>query len=77
MIVVYCDKCKEKMDTWAVRILSTKWHDDSGSQIAEICDRCLRELIFIIDPKKYKTEYGAYETSDKFTMHPKDSREGE
>ena len=44
MIIVYCDKCKEKIELWRVRVISNKWKDDSGKEIAEICDKCLVEL---------------------------------
>jgi hypothetical protein len=67
MIVFYCDRCKKVENQWKVQIISTKWLDDSGNTIAELCTKCYRELVFWIDPKKYKKEYGAFVTTDKFS----------
>lgn len=45
MIVVYCDRCKKKMDgLWDVKIISNKFKDNSGRELAEICNECEIEL---------------------------------
>lgn len=69
MTIVYCDKCKEQIKgLFNVKIISTSYSDKSGHEIAELCDKCNRELLFWIDENRYKEQYGGYETSDKFKL---------
>ena len=52
MIIAYCDKCNEKLDSiWRINIIKSKFSDDSGSILGEICDKCIKELKHFLHPK--------------------------
>jgi hypothetical protein len=68
MIIVYCDRCKNRIEgLWNVRIISNKWSDNSGRQLAEICDKCEHELeAWLGKPrKKWETGYKPEEELNK------------
>lgn len=53
MVKVFCDRCKNIIDLWNVKIIATRWKDESGHEIGEVCSDCAKLVEeFIRGPKK-------------------------